>query len=501
MKILSAAQIREADAYTIKNEPVSSIDLMERASLAFVNCFVQKIDNQNSVTIICGTGNNGGDGLAIARMLMKENYSVTTFVIQNNGRGSDDFKVNYERLKDIAPINEIKSSQEIPEIQLGEIIIDAIFGSGLTRPVEGIYAEVINAINNSKAGKVVSVDIASGLFADKHHYEGAVVEADFTFTFQAPKLAFFLPENESYVGELSVVDIGLDAKFIEEIDSPYTLLTFNSARKLLKPRKKYGHKGNYGKALIIAGSKGKMGAAILSCRACLRTGVGLLTAHIPKNCWPVIQSVVHEAMASIDKQEDYFSEAEGIEAYDVLGVGPGLGTDEVTINGFEKILSNFKKPIVLDADALNILAKKPELKEKLPKNSILTPHPKEFERFAGSFENNFDRLELQIETSKKLGVYILLKGAHSSVSTPEGKVYFNSTGNSGMATGGSGDVLTGMLSALVAQKYSPLEATLLGVYLHGLAGDIAAQKFGKEAMLPSDLIENISQAYLNLQAS
>ncbi|CAN5141983.1 bifunctional ADP-dependent NAD(P)H-hydrate dehydratase/NAD(P)H-hydrate epimerase [soil metagenome] len=500
MKILSAAQIREADSYTINNEPIASIDLMERASLGFVNCFVQQIGNTNPVNVFCGTGNNGGDGLAIARMLMKENYSVKTFVISNNGNGSEDFQINFERLSIVSSVNDIKNPADIPEIQEGEIVIDAIFGSGLTRPLEGLYKEVINKINDSRAGKVVAVDIASGLFADKHHDKGAIIKADYTISFQVPKLAFLLPENEEYVGDFSIVDIGLDNNFIENLESPYTLLTYNSAKGLLKSRKKYGHKGEYGKALVVAGSKGKMGAAILCCRAALRTGVGLITAHIPKNCWPVIQSVVHEAMASIDDHEDYFSEAKGIEVFDVLGVGPGLGTEEATIKGFEDLLSNYSKPMVLDADALNILAKKPKLKDKIPKNSILTPHPKEFERFAGSYKDDFERLELQKETSTKLGVYILLKGAHSSVSTPEGQIFFNSTGNSGMATGGSGDVLTGMLTALVAQKYPPLEATLLGVYLHGLAGDLAAQKYGKEAMLPSDLIENISQAYLHLQA-
>lgn len=499
MKILSASQIKDADAFTIENEPVSSIDLMERASLSIVKWFVQQFDNKHQILIFCGTGNNGGDGLAIARLLIQKKYNLKVYIIGDT-KGSADFQINYDRLKKISTIEILNEEQDIPDIPEGKIIFDAIFGSGLSRPVEGIHAKVIKAINHSSAYKVIAVDIASGLFADKPSESKNIIEPDITLSFQTPKLAFLLPENEPYVGAYEVLDINLSQEFLDKVEAPYTFLTAPFISSLFKSRRKYAHKGDFGKALIIAGSKGKMGAAILSCKACLRTGVGLLTVHTPSNCWPIMQTTVHEAMVDIDMQEDYFSEAKNTEKYDVIGIGPGLGMEEATVKGFKKLLRDYKKPMVFDADAINIIGKYPEMLSDVTPYSVFTPHPKEFERLTGKSENNFERLEKQKEFSKDHKVYLLLKGAHTSVSTPDGKVYFNATGNSGMATGGSGDILTGMITSLLAQKYDPLEATLIGVYIHGLAGDFTAERLGKEAMLPSDIVDQISEAFLYLSS-
>ncbi|MDQ3393284.1 MAG: NAD(P)H-hydrate dehydratase [Bacteroidota bacterium] len=499
MKILSADQIRRADAYTIKNEPVSSINLMERASLSIVRKYTHRFENKRPVIIFCGTGNNGGDGLAIGRLLIQKKYHVRVFVI-GDMKGSKDFQINYDRLSKISSIEVIKENQNIPHIQKDTIVFDAIFGSGLSRGIEGIYAEVIQAINKSGAYKIISVDIASGLFADKPSKSKNIIEPQITLSFQTPKLSFLLPENEDYVGDYEILDINLSKEFLDKVEAPYVFLTAPFIANFFKSRKKYAHKGDFGKALIIAGSKGKMGAAILSCKACLRTGVGLLTAHTPSNCWPIMQMAVHEAMVQIDKHEDYFSGAEHTEGYDVIGIGPGLGMEQGTIQGLTNLLNVFRKPLVFDADAINIIGQNQDLLSKIPENSIFTPHPKEFERLVGPSSNHFERLEMQKEFSQKYKLIVLLKGAHTSIAAPDGKVYFNATGNSGMATGGSGDILTGMITSLLAQKYKPLEATLIGAYIHGLAGDFAAEKLGKESMLPTDIVEHIGDAYQYLHA-
>lgn len=493
MKILSAAQIREADEFTIKNEPIASIDLMERASRAFSDWYMERLSPKKPVLVFCGMGNNGGDGLAIARMLLENRYQVQVFVLKLKEKGSPDFETNLTRLQELTEVNFIAKSSEVPDLQ-NHIVIDAIFGSGLSKPVEGLPAQVIAAINHHNEG-VVAVDIASGLFADKPSESENIVKPTYTVSFQVGKLAFLMPENGEYVGELSIVDIGLSKKFLDGVASPYALLTKAEISVLLKKRSKYAHKGDFGKALLVTGSWGKVGASVLCAKACLRTGVGLLSIHAPRCGYEILQSTVHEAMVEVDIKKKVISKIKNIDRFDTVGVGPGIGVSEETRAVVASILEKFKNPIVLDADALNILGENKKLLHSLPKRSILTPHPKEFERLAGKFSNSFERLILQNKFSKQYKCIIIVKGAHTSIATPDGEVFFNTTGNPGMATGGSGDVLTGIVTALLAQKYSPLNAAKIGVYLHGLAGDMAAAKWGEESMLPSDIIDNISDAY------
>lgn len=498
MKIINTSQIKEADAYTIKHEPIASIDLMERASLAFFNWFRKKFTKDRQVTAFCGMGNNGGDGLAIVRLLIKDGYSATAYVVKTKDTGSSDFEENLRKLSSISKVHEIKEVLDLPPIHPEQIVIDALFGSGLSRPLSGFYAEVVRHINYSNATKI-AVDIASGLFADERSQEDVIFQPDYTITFQLPKLAFMLPENAKYTGHLEVVDIGLDENFLYDAITPYHYLTESEIRSILKPRSKFAHKGDFGKVLLISGSMGKIGAAQLCAKACLRTGTGLLTLHVPKCGYEILQATVPEAMVEVDSKKKKISEVQSVEKYDALGIGPGIGKAEETKGMLAAVLNNYEKPIVLDADALNILGLYKELLPLIPGNSILTPHPKEFERIAGKYNNDFERLSLQKFFSKKYNCIVVLKGAHTSISTPSGEVFFNSTGNPGMATGGSGDVLTGMLTSLLGQKYQPLEAALLGVFLHGLAGDITAEEFGQEAMLPSDLIDNIYKAYAHLR--
>lgn len=499
MKIFSSAQIRAADAYTIRSEPIPSIDLMERASLAFVKSFVQHYMTDKAVWIFCGTGNNGGDGLAIGRILTEKKYDVKIFVVSVSDKSSADFAINEKRIPEGVEKSTIGSSHEIPQIPENILLIDAIFGSGLDRPVTGLFAEVIETINQSGA-IVVSVDIASGLFADRPGSGGVVIEPQLTISFQLPKMAFLLPENRLWVGEWEVVDIGLSPEFIDQTECADFFLQPADMQPMLKTRDKFAHKGNFGRALLFTGSAGKMGAAILSSRACLRTGTGLLTVHVPRCGYEIMQIAVPEAMVSIDEGDRFISWLPEKPDCDVIGIGPGIDTHEETARLMEELLNQYHRPVVIDADGLNIISQHKHLRDKIPPQSILTPHPKEFERIAGTWDNDYQRLDLQREFSQQYNVYIVFKGAHTTISTPDGRTFFNSTGNPGMATAGSGDVLTGIITSLLGQGYIAEVAATLGVYLHGLAGDLVAAEKGEEALISGDIIEFLSAAFRQLRS-
>jgi NAD(P)H-hydrate epimerase len=496
LKILSAEQIKALDEYTIQHEPITSIDLMERACRAFVNWFTVHFDATNKVGIICGTGNNGGDGLGIARMLLEWGYTVKVWIVRGTSYESSDFKINLQRLQQKSEVHEITATADKDVFTGYDILIDALFGYGLSRPVDGIFAQVINCCNKADAIKV-AVDIPSGLMADEPSAKG-ILKADYTVSFQLPKLAFLMPESYQYTGEWVVVDIGLNKKIIRESETGHCYITQKAVQKIVKPRAKFSHKGTYGHALLIAGSFGKLGACILASRAVLRTGVGLLTVHVPKCGYEILQSSVPEAMTQADSSATHFTEFSDVSKYDAVGIGPGLGQEEDSVKAFAKVLEQFQKPFVIDADALNILATHRELMQLIPQNSILTPHPKEFERLVGEWKNDFERLQKQKEFAKTLQCIIILKGAHTSIAAPDGQVYFNSSGNPGMATGGTGDVLTGILTSLLAQSYEPTEAAIIGVYLHGLSADLIVQERGMYGLIASDVVEFLPLAYKKL---
>ena len=493
LKILNTAQIREWDAYTIKNEPIASIDLMERACDAFVKWFVKQFNSSKTVSVVCGTGNNGGDGLGIARMLTELEYRVEVWIVKGAGQESEDFKINQKHLPQTIELKEINDSSSLKNFTRCDILVDAIFGSGLSRPVEGIYTKLIEAVNNNKSVRI-AIDIPSGLFADKHT-KGIVVRADYTVTFQLPKLAFLLPENEEFVGQWTKADIGLSKAYLSKIDASEFYVTRKSIAKQIKHRNTFSHKGNYGRALLVAGSYGKMGACVLSAKAAMRSGLGLLTVHIPKEGYTTLQTAVPEAMVSVDSEAEYFSWIDETESYSVIGIGPGLGQQEQTAKALSHVLEQSSKPMVIDADGLNILAANRELLHLIPDQSILTPHLGEFERLVGPSENGFERLEKAKSFSSQTNTIIVLKGAYSTIVTPEGKIYFNSTGNPGMATGGSGDVLTGIIMGLMAQSYLPTEAAVIGVYLHGLSGDIAVSEKGRNSLIATDIVEFLPKAF------
>jgi hydroxyethylthiazole kinase-like uncharacterized protein yjeF len=501
MKILTSAQIRALDAFTIANEPISSLDLMERASRAFVQWLLCKFEEGTVYAVVCGKGNNGGDGLAIARMLVERGYVVTVYVVEHREQGSADFEANLARLHEkLSPVS-IASLADFKLPQEG-VIIDALLGSGLNKPAEGLLAEVIASINASEL-PVVSVDIASGLFADRLEAtafrgenqegvsSGSIVRPDFTVSFQVAKPAFVIPECGPYVGQWQVVDIGLHRAYLEELPADWYLTTRENLPHLLKKRGKFSHKGTFGHALLVAGSYGKMGAAVLASKACIRSGVGLLSCYVPACGFTVLQTSVPEAMALTDPGDRSVLSVPDFARYSAIGIGPGLGTEPETMDAFAKLLELFRTPMVLDADALNMLAQDPALWDLVPENTILTPHPKEFARLAGVSKNGYDALEKAQAMALKHSVIICLKGAHTAVVLPNQTVYFNSTGNPGMATGGSGDVLTGIILGLLAQGYSPEVAARLAVFKHGEAGDRGASIRSQPALIASDLVEHL----------
>ena len=466
MKILSIDKVREADQYTIENEPVSSEDLMERAAGQVFEWLLQHINKDNKVKIFCGSGNNGGDGLVVARRLTEIGVPNRVFMVR-------DFQ----------------SVKDFPAIDENDIIVDALFGSGLNRPIEGLAAELIEYLNQQNAIRI-SIDIASGLFADGPSPMAAIFRPDFTLTFQMPKLAFMMPENDPYVGQLEVLDIQLHPQYLLEVETNNFLVDREMIKPIIHKKPKYSHKGTYGHALLVAGSEGKTGAAILGAKSCLRTGVGLLSVKLPQSAWTPLQASLPEAMIHTDDKLDTFN---------AIGVGPGLSTSDDAQRMVRHLIQDAHVPLVMDADALNILSENKTWLSFLPPKTILTPHPKEFERMFGKTTNSFERLELQREIAMKYHVIIVLKGANTAVAMPNGTVFFNSTGNPGMATAGSGDVLTGMILSLLAQRYTPEEAAVLGVYLHGLAGDLAASEIGQEALIASDITQYIGNAYTSLK--
>ncbi len=472
---------------------------MERASKAFVTWFESNFDRERKIFIFCGTGNNGGDGMAIARILSFRKWNVTTITVKKSAKKSQDFTINYLKLAEVRAVENIEKKDDLKfNIQQDDIVIDAIFGSGLTREVKGIYAETIDFLNNTGA-TIISVDVPSGLFIDTLSPKNSIIKADHVLSFQLPKLAFLFPENSVYIKNWSIADIGLDREFINSQVSTYEYIDLDMVEKMIRPRAKFEHKTDFGRILLMSGSQGKMGACILCARASIRAGAGLVTTHIPTCGYQIMQSSVPEAMTSTDFGKRYLTGIPELEPYDAIGIGPGIDKHIDTYEVIAQLLEKYHKPIVLDADAINIISDEQSFLKQLPEGSILTPHPGEFKRMVGFWNDDLERLELQIAISKEYKVFVVLKGAHTSISTPNGKVYFNSTGNPGMATGGSGDVLTGIITALLGQKYTPEQAAILGVYLHGLAGDIAADFLGEESLIASDIIDFLPQAFMEIK--
>jgi len=502
MRILSAAQIRALDEATTLEEGITSTNLMERATRAFFTAFRRHYGPKRPIAILCGTGNNGGDGFALARMMLMH-YNVMVFSALV-GERSHDNAINHRRAKKLGiKIHEVKPLDPFPKFHPDVILIDALFGTGLNRPLEGYWADFVDHYNE-KNQTVVALDLPSGMLADTPS-TGSVLRAERTISLGVAKLALFAPSNTQWLGRWEIAPFKLAhpdivTRFLEDAPAfDAFLMEPNALRKELKHRYANDHKGVFGHALLVAGAFGTMGAAVIAGRAVLRSGAGLLTCHVPRSGYEIMQISFPEAMCKIDVHRYRTTEVGDLSPYATIGAGPGLGTEVMTAAALRSVLERYDRPMVLDADALNIISAEPDLLQLVPKNSILTPHPKEFERLCGATEHDFARWQVQGAFAKQHGIYLLLKTGYTSVATPSGNLYFNPTGNPGMGTAGTGDALTGVIVGLLAQGYLPEHAACLGVYLHGLAGDIAAEELGQEFLLAEDVVGHLGQAFRQLR--
>lgn len=497
MKILTAEQIRKIDSETIEREGISSLTLMKRAATAFTNFLMTRCpDKKQEILIFAGTGNNGGDALVVARLLHQSGYRVKVCVVDQGSRYSEDCAHNLRRAKgEHIPCKIITGEQDIPSMERFDLLIDGIFGTGLSREVEGVTAEVIEAIN--KSGKpVYSIDIPSGLFMDRS--TRLAVRATVTVTFQIPKLALFLPENGDYTGELQIVDIGLNAGAIAEAGSHMEYAVKETVASLLKPLHRFAHKGTQGHTLLVGGSLGKCGSLCLAAKAALRTGCGLVTSFLPRCGTTVMQSVVPEAMVLEDPDVEHITEISYAIEPDAVGIGPGMGQHEETAQALAAFLTGYRGALVIDADGLNILSRHPEWFSLLVPGTILTPHPKELERMIGSWRDDFEKIEKARLFAKRYGVVIVVKGAYSLIIDSD-HLYVNSSGTPALATAGSGDVLTGMIASLLAQGYKHMDAARVGVYLHGLTADLSQKTIDPRSFMAGDIISHIGAAYQSIE--
>ena len=503
MKILTGGQFHELDLYTIEHEPIASIDLMERASHAIAEVLLQRYAPFHSrIIVFAGPGGNGGDGLAVARLLTEAGHPAEAFLFNVTSHLNPDCETNRDRLlaTEGAHLTEVTSELIFPELRPGDLVIDALFGTGLSKPLGGGFAMVTKRINQSQA-TVVSIDVPSGLMCEDNAYNdtSSLIRAHATLSLGMPKLAFFFAENQRFVGDITFLDIGLSNEGIDGIKSHLWITEEAEVQNLLRRRPRFAHKGTMGHALLVAGHRGMMGAAILGARAALRTGLGKLSVHLPHSTVDLLQATVPEAIVQMDVDADIITSAIDASNFKAIGIGPGLGIDRYTASALHSYLRQQACPMVLDADALNILSENPDWLREMPADSILTPHPAELDRLVGHCATSFERMNRARNFAINFGIFMVVKGHYTQICTPTGDVLFNPTGNAGMATAGSGDVLTGIITSLLAQGYLPAEAAQLGVYLHGLAGDLAAEDLGEESLIASDIINYLPKAFKRLK--
>ncbi len=485
--------MREADQYTIKHKPIPSIELMEQAASACVSWLMQQTNRETKIHIFCGVGNNGGDGLVMARLLDDDVFNVDAYVVHFSDNMSEDFIINYQRAEEIGfRLNNIYSDDDFPEIFKDDIVVDAIFGMGLNKPPKSIAKDVISYINSSEA-TVYAIDMPSGLYADKAlDKDHVVIKNAHVLTFETPKLNLLLPDFQEYVKDFTLLDIGLDKDFINKQDSSYHYITASNIQSILKPRSRFSHKGSFGHALLMGGSYGKVGAMVLASKAALRSGSGLVTTYVPKCAYEILQISVPEVMVEVDaeSQLEFFNYKTKAS---VIGIGPGLGTAEKTQKALGDFLEKNKLPLVLDADALNILSLNKEYLDYLPKNAILTPHPGELERLIGEWSDDYEKIQKAQAFTQKYQCILVIKGAHTMI-VDDHNFYFNSTGNPALAKGGSGDVLTGMITGFLAQGYTAIQAAQVAVFLHGASADGFKGRLNQITFTASDIIRNLTTA-------
>lgn len=498
MKIFTSDQLKDIDIATCEAQQIDSLQLMERAANAAACEIISRFLPSQRFVVVAGPGNNGGDALAVARMLIEQGYRhVEIFLFNVNGKLSHDCNEEREQLLLMEGIDFTEVNREFnpPYLSKNDVVIDGLFGSGLKQPLQGGFKSLAKYINESGA-YVISLDIPSGLFGEwnDNALRSDMIHANLTLTFQIPRLSFFFEENADIIGTWKLLDIDLDLEKRKNTESPYTLLEARSIRPLMRPRRPFSAKRDYGSAMLFCGSGGMMGAAVMAAEACLRSGAGLVTVHSAEQGINIIQTAVPEAMFEPDKNQYVISDMTLHHDHQVVAVGPGIGTHQVTIDALEAMLKNCKVPLVLDADALNCISRKPALLTLLPRNTIITPHIGEFDRLFGEQKSSEERLNKAIEMAKHYNIIIVLKGHYTAIVRPTGKVYFNSTGNPGMATAGAGDVLVGIIASFVAQGYVPEHAAYIGVFIHGLAGDLAQVEYGEAGMTATDITKYIGRA-------
>lgn len=503
MKILTGNQIKAVDAHTIEVDRITPLELMERASRSVSDWIIGKWNPSSGIKVFAGPGNNGGDALAVARMLSQAGYDVEAFLFKADKTLSKCCEQNLQRLQSACPavhVTVVETQFTPPELSETDVVVDGLFGTGLRNPLNGGFASVVKYINASSA-TVVSIDVPSGLMCEDNtlNVMNHIIRADYTLTFQYPKLSFLFPENEEIVGQWHVLDIGLKEPEGDEAVTPYYITQKEDMAPLLKTRSKFAHKGSMGHAALVAGTQHMAGAAILSARACIRAGVGKLTVRTPEYNVMALQVAVPEAVLSVDSDIQCWAHTFDVSPYDAVAIGPGIGTRPATVQTLIEQISLSRQALVLDADALNIFGSHRGWVNQLPRNTILTPHKKELFGLISSTRNSYEELEVTRQLCVRQQIYIVIKGAFSAVCTPKGDVFYNTTGNPGMATAGCGDVLTGIILSLLAQDYPADVATRLGVYLHGLAGDKAAEVLGYEGVTASSMVDYLPLAFEELR--
>ncbi len=498
MKIFTAQQLHQADQQTLKAQDISALDLMERAATDAYQQLEKRSREKSVIKLFCGIGNNGGDGLVIARKLAEKRRNIEVFIVEYSPKHSPEFTANLKRLKKRVPADKIKwlhKERHLPEIDPEEVVVDAVFGIGLNRPLPDWVSELVRHLNNKSCYRI-AIDLPTGLFSNRVPKRGEqVLQADLTLTFQSPKLVFYLPETSAYTGQVMVLDIGLDKAYLDRLTPVAKLIQKADVELIKKPRKRFSHKGTYGHCLVIGGSYGKMGSVVLATRAALRSGAGKVTSMTPKCGDNILQISVPEAMVLTDKSDQilrhFTPPSFSVES---ICFGPGVGTDPQTAHFFKALLQFCTKPMLIDADGLNLLAQHPHLFDLIPKNTVLTPHPGELKRLIGAWTDSFDKIDKLKAFSQKYQVVVVAKDA-VTLTVFGDQIYVNSTGNPGMATAGSGDVLSGVIAGLMAQGYSSINAAVLGVYLHGKAGDVAVKNRAFESLLAGDIVDELGAVF------
>ncbi len=498
MKIFTTDQIRDIDLKTIENEGITSLQLIERVAESVTCEIISRWRSSKKIAIFAGPGNNGADALTVGRMLVEQGYSPEIFLFNIGGnRLSPDCATCKDRLLQAGEIDftEVTGLFSLPHLSSEYLVVDGLFGSGLREPLSGCFMTLVRYINESGA-TIVAIDVPSGLFGDwnPRSINRNIIHADLTLAIQFPRLSFFIADNAELIGEWKILDIELSPSEIRRTPAPFYYVEKNDVRRVLQPRGEFTSKADYGSALLIAGSSGMLGAAVLAARGALRSGAGKVTVHSARCGHSVLQSSVPEALFQTDNNDLCITDMLPRHEYSAIAIGPGIGTNEATINALEAFLKSYDKPVILDADALNCIARRNNLLHYVPVLSIITPHAGEFDRLFGAQPNHEARLAKAIEMAHNYNILIILKGHYTAIVRPDGKIYFNSSGNPAMATPGSGDVLTGVLAAMLAQGYKPEIAALLAVYIHGYAGDLAAETEGQYGVTAGDIAARIGQA-------